>query len=541
MKLLVRQWHRRQCLSPTPRWNDELGQCATCDFTEHATSAGPKHDSHPLFHFPFANVHTRSTGLSSPSPLRTSILNHFALQALTLPLIMVRGNDSTTKVHYKGQEDDFIVLVDSAKAVTDWKGDRTIPLAQVVSGWKVFVTHKHGTQGILDTASKGALESEFGTSKEEDVVQQILEKGSVQESENPGRGGSKNDSKGGVYGICVSSASTIRYEITKNDGKYDQPLAWNAPKGDLSRHLKSCARCSGFDSPHACTDVRKTVQIAVSFRAPVSGCNQVLMMLRTESFIMKVPNLCKRAFRNHFDAMFRCLTCRNVDRDNDSSFPTLDIRKLRESLGQHPRSAGKGMNADLGISQCCDEEADRSGISACKSRLLGPGTSKQWKKPFRHRPRLSQTRPTLILPRSVLPEELFRQPQSYPSTGHFLNHTSNSLRRFLPVPYCFNILMADRLDTMNPIMTSTPSIAHSTKSVVAPARAANNGNVIKRYVPPSQVWHPRPHTFQADPLTSSTFQPPIRAPDTHVLADPRSLRLSDLGYDEMERHHQRAQ
>nr|POE66087.1 sdo1-like protein c21c3.19 [Quercus suber] len=111
---------------------------------------------------------------------------------------MVRGNDATTKVHYKGQEDDFIVLVDSAKAVSDWKDDRTIPLAQVVSGWKVFVTHKHGTQGILDTASKGALESEFGTSKEDDVVQQILEKGSVQESENPGRGGSKNDTKGGM-------------------------------------------------------------------------------------------------------------------------------------------------------------------------------------------------------------------------------------------------------------------------------------------------------------------------------------------------------
>lgn len=55
---------------------------------------------------------------------------------------MVRGNDSQTKVHYKGNEDDFIVFVDSAKAVQDWKCDKTVPLAQVVSGWKVFVTHK---------------------------------------------------------------------------------------------------------------------------------------------------------------------------------------------------------------------------------------------------------------------------------------------------------------------------------------------------------------------------------------------------------------
>lgn len=54
----------------------------------------------------------------------------------------MRGNDATTKVHFKGKDDDFIVMVDSAKAVQDWKKDSSIPLAQVVSGWKVFVTHK---------------------------------------------------------------------------------------------------------------------------------------------------------------------------------------------------------------------------------------------------------------------------------------------------------------------------------------------------------------------------------------------------------------
>lgn len=54
----------------------------------------------------------------------------------------MRGNDQQTKVHFKGQSDDFIILVDSAKAVQDWKADKSVPLAQVVSGWKVFVTHK---------------------------------------------------------------------------------------------------------------------------------------------------------------------------------------------------------------------------------------------------------------------------------------------------------------------------------------------------------------------------------------------------------------
>jgi ribosome maturation protein Sdo1 len=42
--------------------------------------------------------------------------------------------------------------------------------------------HRHGNQGILDGASKGTLESEFGTSNEDEVVKQILEKGSVIES-----------------------------------------------------------------------------------------------------------------------------------------------------------------------------------------------------------------------------------------------------------------------------------------------------------------------------------------------------------------------
>lgn len=55
---------------------------------------------------------------------------------------MPRAVDQQTKVHYKGSEDDFVIFVDSVQAVQDWKKDSSVPLAQVVSGWKVFVTHK---------------------------------------------------------------------------------------------------------------------------------------------------------------------------------------------------------------------------------------------------------------------------------------------------------------------------------------------------------------------------------------------------------------
>lgn len=55
---------------------------------------------------------------------------------------MTRGNAVVSKVHYQGKEDDFVVFVDDPQVVQKWKKDRSIPLAQVVNGFKIFVTHK---------------------------------------------------------------------------------------------------------------------------------------------------------------------------------------------------------------------------------------------------------------------------------------------------------------------------------------------------------------------------------------------------------------
>ena len=55
---------------------------------------------------------------------------------------MTRGNAGQTKVHYQGKDDDFIIFVESADAVKSWKDDKSVPMAQVVNGWKVFTTHK---------------------------------------------------------------------------------------------------------------------------------------------------------------------------------------------------------------------------------------------------------------------------------------------------------------------------------------------------------------------------------------------------------------
>lgn len=107
---------------------------------------------------------------------------------------MVRGDQ--IKVHYKGKDDDFIIFIDDIKTANQWKSDKTIPLAQVVSTFKIFVTHKHGAQGNLDEASKATLENEFGTTVNEKVMEQIIEKGSIQEGESVPRYASKNDSIG---------------------------------------------------------------------------------------------------------------------------------------------------------------------------------------------------------------------------------------------------------------------------------------------------------------------------------------------------------
>ncbi|KUL89423.1 hypothetical protein ZTR_04418 [Talaromyces verruculosus] len=112
---------------------------------------------------------------------------------------MPRGNDQVTKVFYHGKADDFVIFVDDVAAAQQWRNDRTIPLARVVSGWKVFVTHKQGAQGILDGASKAMLENEFGTHRDEDVVQQILEKGEIQEATNRERQADRNVMNGGNF------------------------------------------------------------------------------------------------------------------------------------------------------------------------------------------------------------------------------------------------------------------------------------------------------------------------------------------------------
>jgi len=56
---------------------------------------------------------------------------------------MVRGQGLQAKVHYKGKDEDFVVMVEDVDIVKKWKNDRSIPLVDVVNSFTVFTTDRY--------------------------------------------------------------------------------------------------------------------------------------------------------------------------------------------------------------------------------------------------------------------------------------------------------------------------------------------------------------------------------------------------------------
>jgi len=96
-----------------------------------------------------------------------------------------------TKVIYKPDSqstDEFIAIVNRAEYLK-WKdGDHSIPISEVVDSYDVFHTGQ-GAQGILGKASHQQLDTIFGSHKDIDVIQILLEKGTAQASEGISSGG----------------------------------------------------------------------------------------------------------------------------------------------------------------------------------------------------------------------------------------------------------------------------------------------------------------------------------------------------------------
>jgi len=110
----------------------------------------------------------------------------------------MRGGTQVNKVFLSKGGDDFIVLVENAENLRKWKKDSSISLTDVVDGFKIFTTNKHGAQGVLDTPSKSTLEGAFGTKNEDEIIKTILLEGQLQSSSAATRESSTNDSIGSM-------------------------------------------------------------------------------------------------------------------------------------------------------------------------------------------------------------------------------------------------------------------------------------------------------------------------------------------------------
>jgi ribosome maturation protein Sdo1 len=85
------------------------------------------------------------------------------------------------------------VIVASGDAVSKYRKDSSTPLVDVVDSFDIFVTNKHGSQGVLNRASAGQIENEFGTypanvrvaderTKNEEALETILKEGKVEQT-----------------------------------------------------------------------------------------------------------------------------------------------------------------------------------------------------------------------------------------------------------------------------------------------------------------------------------------------------------------------
>jgi hypothetical protein len=63
---------------------------------------------------------------------------------------MARGNAGNTKVFYQGASEGFVVFVESEELVRKWKEDKSIPMTEVVAGFKIltseYVPSRHLSQ-----------------------------------------------------------------------------------------------------------------------------------------------------------------------------------------------------------------------------------------------------------------------------------------------------------------------------------------------------------------------------------------------------------
>ena len=113
-------------------WQPRLG-IPSAESAKNQRQTWALHTYFPDFSLRSHTFNVKVIGHQGSPPIKPSI--HWTVK-------MTRGNAQQIKVHLKGKTEDFVIFVDSKDAVQQWKKDKSVPLAQVLSGWKVFITHK---------------------------------------------------------------------------------------------------------------------------------------------------------------------------------------------------------------------------------------------------------------------------------------------------------------------------------------------------------------------------------------------------------------
>ncbi|GAA5836007.1 hypothetical protein JCM3766R1_005126 [Sporobolomyces carnicolor] len=133
-----------------------------------------------------------------------------ARERLSKDIYVTGGAWDMEKVVYKPDSmstEEYIVILQDADLANKWiAGDRTIPLVDIVDSFDVFTTGQ-GAQGILERPSKQVLDTVFGSTNQNDIVETVLEKGRILSGTTPHKFQSKNDQRSGNYQSSAGSGA----------------------------------------------------------------------------------------------------------------------------------------------------------------------------------------------------------------------------------------------------------------------------------------------------------------------------------------------
>ncbi|CAG8636550.1 24836_t:CDS:2, partial [Racocetra persica] len=106
-----------------------------------------------------------------------------------------------------GGREEFFVYADP-DMVQKWRKDKTIPLVDVIQSFEVFEVYNGGREGIAGRPSNQKLENAFGTTNDMEIIQQIIQHGTIHSTHKAHERPTSKDQKGVINESRGRGAST---------------------------------------------------------------------------------------------------------------------------------------------------------------------------------------------------------------------------------------------------------------------------------------------------------------------------------------------